>query len=46
MEAGPIEVSVGSSSDDIRATATVAVTGQTQVMRGQDRAFFSTSTVS
>jgi hypothetical protein len=41
MEPGPIELSAGSSSDDLRSTATLDVTGQTQVIRPEDRAFFS-----
>ena len=45
MEPGPIEVSVGSSSSDIRSTATVNVAGKTRVIRGEERAFFSTTTV-
>jgi beta-glucosidase len=45
MEPGPIEVSVGSSSSDIRSTATLNVTGKTRVIRGEDRAFLSTTTV-
>jgi beta-glucosidase len=43
MEPGPIEVSAGSSSSDIRSTATVNVTGKTRVIRGEDRAFLSTT---
>jgi beta-glucosidase len=45
MEPGPIEVSVGSSSSDIRSTETVNVTGKMRVIRGEDRAFLSTTTV-
>jgi beta-glucosidase len=45
MEPGPIEISVGSSSSDIKSTATVNVTGKTRVIRGEDRAFFSTTRV-
>jgi beta-glucosidase len=45
MEPGPIEVSVGSSSSDIKSTATLNVTGKTRVIRGEDRAFLSTTTV-
>jgi beta-glucosidase len=45
MEPGPIEVSAGSSSSDIRSTATVTVTGKTRVIRGQDRAFLSTTSL-
>jgi beta-glucosidase len=46
MEPGPIEVSVGSSSSDIRSTATVTVTGKTRIIRRDERAFLSTTTVS
>jgi beta-glucosidase len=46
MEPGPIEVSVGSSSSDIKSTVTLNVTGKTRVIRGEDRAFFSAATVS
>jgi beta-glucosidase len=45
MEPGPIEVSVGSSSSDIKSMATLNVTGITRVIRGEDRAFLSTTTV-
>jgi beta-glucosidase len=46
MEPGPIEVSVGSSSSDIRSTATLNVTGKTRIIRGEERAFVSSATVS
>jgi beta-glucosidase len=46
MEPGPIEVSIGSSSSDIKSTATLNVTGKTRVIRGEDRAFFSAAAVS
>jgi beta-xylosidase len=45
MEPGPAELSVGSSSDDIRASATFTVTGDTRAIGGEDRAFLSTATV-
>jgi beta-glucosidase len=45
VEPGPIEVSVGSSSSDIKSMATLNVTGTTRVIRGEDRAFLSTTTV-
>jgi len=44
MEPGPIELSAGSSSDDLRSTATVA--GEARVMNGDERAFFSTASIS
>jgi beta-xylosidase len=40
MEPGPVEVSVGSSSDDIRSSATLNVTGKTGVIKREDRTFF------
>jgi beta-glucosidase len=46
MEPGPIELSVGSSSDDIRSTATFTVTGDTRVINGDQRAFLSAAEVS
>jgi hypothetical protein len=45
MEPGPVEVSAGSSSSDIRSSATFTVTGQMRVIKGEDRAFFSVATV-
>jgi beta-glucosidase len=45
MEPGPVEVSAGSSSSDIRSSATFTVTGQTRAIRGADRAFLSVATV-
>ena len=41
MEPGPIEVSVGSSSDDIRSKATLNVTGKTRTIKREERAFLS-----
>jgi beta-xylosidase len=37
MEPGPIELSVGSSSDDIRSSATITVTGKSRVIGGEER---------
>jgi beta-glucosidase len=45
MEPGPVEVSAGSSSSDIRSSAKFTVTGQTRTIRGEDRAFLSVATV-
>ena len=45
IEPGPVEVSLGSSSSDIRSRAEFTVTGQTRVIKGEDRAFFSGATV-
>jgi beta-glucosidase len=42
---GPIEVSAGSSSSDIRSTTMLSVAGKTRVFRGDDHAFLSTVTV-
>jgi beta-xylosidase len=39
LEPGPVEVSVGSSSSDIRSTAKFTVTGKTRSIKGEDRAF-------
>jgi beta-xylosidase len=41
MEPGPIELSVGGSSDDIHSTASFTVTGETRVINGDERAFLS-----
>jgi beta-glucosidase len=46
MEPGPVEVSAGSSSSDIRSSAMFAVTGKTRVVKGEERAFLSVATVS
>ena len=45
MEPGPVEVSAGSSSSDIRSSAKFTVTGKTRVIKGEDRAFLSVATV-
>jgi beta-xylosidase len=45
MEPGPVELSVGSSSDDIRSSAEFTVTGETRVIAGEERAFLSEATV-
>jgi beta-glucosidase len=45
MEPGPVEVSVGSSSSDIRSTVTFTVTGKTRTIKGEDRTFLSLATV-
>ena len=45
MEPGPVELSAGSSSSDIRSTATFIVTGTTRIFKSEDRAFFSEATV-
>jgi beta-xylosidase len=38
MEPGPVEVSVGSSSNDIRSIGTLNVTGNLRVIKAEDRA--------
>jgi beta-glucosidase len=45
MEPGPVEVGVGASSSDIRSSATLSVTGNTRILRGEDRAFLSAATI-
>ncbi len=45
MEPGPVELSAGSSSSDIRSSAKFTVMGKTRAIRGEDRAFFSLATV-
>jgi beta-glucosidase len=46
MEPGPVEVSAGSSSSDIRSSAKITITGKTRVIKGEDRAFLSVAKVS
>jgi beta-xylosidase len=46
MEPGPVELSAGSSSDDIRSTATFTVTGETHVITDEERAFLCRATIS
>jgi fibronectin type III domain protein len=46
MEPGPIELSAGSSSSDIRSSATITVTGETRVITGEERAFLSPAIIS
>jgi beta-glucosidase len=45
MQPGPVEVSAGSSSSDIRTTAKFTITGRTRVIKGEERAFLSSATV-
>jgi beta-glucosidase len=45
VEPGPVELGVGSSSEDIRSSATFEITGETRVVSGEERAFLSTATV-
>ncbi|HEY1304094.1 MAG TPA: glycoside hydrolase family 3 N-terminal domain-containing protein [Vicinamibacterales bacterium] len=46
IEPGPVDVSAGSSSSDIRCSATFTIIGQTRVIRGEDRQFFSATHLS
>ena len=45
IEPGPVEVSAGSSSSDIRSTAKFTITGKTRVITGEDREFLSVATI-
>jgi beta-glucosidase len=45
VEPGPVEMSAGSSSSDIRSSAKFTVTGKTRAIGGEDRAFLSVATV-
>jgi beta-glucosidase len=45
LEPGPVELSAGSSSSDLRASAKLTVAGKTRTIRGEDRAFLSVTTV-
>jgi beta-glucosidase len=45
IEPGPVEVSAGSSSSDIRSSAKFTITGKTHSIRGEDRAFLSVATI-
>jgi beta-glucosidase len=45
MEPGPVELSAGSSSDDLRSSATLTVTGDARAISGEDRAFLSTTII-
>jgi beta-glucosidase len=45
MEPGPVDLSAGSSSSDLRSSATFTVTGQTRSIKGKERAFLSAATV-
>lgn len=45
IEPGPVEVSAGSSSSDIRSTAQFTITGDARTIDGDERAFFSVATV-
>jgi hypothetical protein len=40
-----LELSIGSSLDNIRSTAKFTVTGKTSTVKGEDRAFLSAATV-
>jgi beta-glucosidase len=46
MEPGPVEVSAGSSSNDIRSTAKFIVMGKSRSIKDEERAFLTEATVS
>jgi beta-glucosidase len=46
MEPGAVELSAGSSSDDLRSRATLTVVGQTTAINREKRAFLSEVTIS
>jgi glycosyl hydrolase family 3/fibronectin type III domain protein len=45
MEPGPVELTAGASSSDLRSSAKLNVTGKTRVFKGSERAFLSAATV-
>jgi beta-glucosidase len=45
VEPGPVELTAGSSSSDLRSSARLTVTGAARTIRGEDRAFFSVATL-
>lgn len=45
IEPGPVESSAASSSNDLRSSATFAITGQPRVINTEERAFLSIATV-
>jgi Fibronectin type III-like domain len=45
IEPGPVEVSVGSSSNGIRSTAKFTITGKTRTISGEDRMFLSVTNI-
>jgi beta-glucosidase len=45
VEPGPVELTAGSSSSDIRCKAQFTITGKTRVIKGEDRAFLSVAKV-
>jgi beta-glucosidase len=45
MEPGPVEVSAGSSSSDIRSSATFTVMGKARSIQGVERTFLSVATI-
>jgi beta-xylosidase len=45
IEPGPVEVSAGSSSNDIRSSAKFTVTGKTCNISGEYRTFLSVTTI-
>jgi beta-glucosidase len=45
MEPGPVELSVGSSSSDIRSAVKLTVTGKMRSIKSEDRVFLAVTTV-
>jgi beta-glucosidase len=45
FEPGPVELSAGSSSSDLRSTAKLMVIGKARTIKGEERAFLSEATV-
>ena len=46
LEPGPVEMSAGSNSNDIRSSAALTVTGKTRFIRDEDREFLSVAIIS
>ena len=45
IEPGPVEVSAGSSSSDIRSSAKFTISGKMRLIKSEGRAFLSVATV-
>ncbi len=45
IEPGPVEVSAGSSSNDIRSTAKITITGKMRTISGEHRTFLSVTKI-
>jgi len=46
IEPGPVAVSAGTSSRDLRSRAAFTVTGKTRFVEGEERAFLSVASIS